>query len=219
MAKVKPFEKHAIEYEDWFTKHRFAYESELQAVKQHLPQSKIGIEIGVGSGRFAVPLGIRLGLEPSIQMSKIAQRRGIEVVGGVAEAIPFSNSTFDFALMVTTICFVDDIEASFKEAHRILKPSGCLTIGFIDRNSRIGRPYEQHKENNVFYRVATFYSVAEVICLLDKTGFRDLRFSQTIFKNLPDIDSTEPTKPGYGEGSFVVVQATKQGYGLVEMDR
>lgn len=209
MAKTEPFEKHAPEYEDWFAKYRFAYESELQAVRQHLPQSKNGIEIGVGSGRFAVPLGIRLGLEPSVQMSKIAQRRGMEVVGGAAEAIPFANSTFDFALMVTTICFVDDLESSFKEAHRILKPDGCLIIGFIDRNSPTGRLYEQHKENNVFYRVATFYSVAEVISLLDETGFKNLRLSQTIFKNLPDIDRIEAVKPGYGQDSFVVVRATR----------
>jgi len=209
MAKTEPFEKHVTEYEDWFTRHRFAYESELEAVRPHLPQSKNGIEIGVGSGRFAVPLGLRLGLEPSIQMSRIAQRHGIEVIGGVAETIPFTNSTFDFALMVTTICVVDDLESSFKEAHRILKPNGCLISGFIDRNSPVGRLYEQHKENNVFYRAATFYSVAEVISLLDETGFRDFRFSQTIFKNLPDIDRIEPVKPGYGEGSFVVVQATK----------
>jgi len=129
MAKMKPFEKQATEYDDWFTKHRFAYESELRAVKQHLPQSKMGIEIGV------------------------------------AEAIPFGDSTFDFALMVTTICFVDDLEASFKEAHRILKHNGCLTVGFIDRDSAIGRLDQQHKEDNVFYRVATFYSVPELTWL------------------------------------------------------
>jgi len=211
MARIEPFEQHAGEYEDWFTEHRLAYESELQAVKQQLPQSAVGIEIGVGSGRFAAALGIKLGLEPSPQMSKIAQRRGIQVVGGVAEAMPFGNSKFDFALMVTTICFVDDPEASLKEAHRILKPNGCLIIGFVDRNSAIGSLYEQHKENNVFYRMATFYSPADVISLLGKTGFKELRFAQTIFKSLSEIDTTEPTKPGYGQGSFIVVRATKNG--------
>lgn len=211
MARIEPFEEHAGEYEDWFTEHRLAYESELQAVKQQLPQSGVGIEIGVGSGRFAAPLGIKLGLEPSPQMSKIAQRRGIQVVGGVAEAMPFGNSTFDFALMVTTICFVDDPEASLKEAHRILKPNGCLIIGFVDRNSAIGSLYEQRKENNVFYRMATFYSPANVISLLGKTAFKDLRFAQTIFKSLSEIDATEPAKPGYGQGSFIVVRATKNG--------
>jgi len=209
MAKVEPFEKHASKYDDWFVKHKFVYQSEFEAVRQHLPQNKQGIEVGVGSGRFAVPLGIKFGLEPSAKMREIAQKRGIEVVGGVAEAIPFSDSTFDFALMVTTICFVDDLQASFKEAYRILKLDGCLIIGFIDQNSPIGQSYEKHKQNSVFYREATFYSAGEVVSILKKAGFRDLTSSQTIFKNLPDIGRIEPVKSGYGEGSFVVIKAMK----------
>lgn len=208
-AKIEPFEKHVSKYEDWFTKHGFAYESELQAVRQQLPQSRNGIEIGVGSGRFAAPLGIKFGIEPSAKMGEIAQKRGIDVVCGVAEAVPLGNSIFDFALMVTTICFIDDLEASFREAYRILKSGAYLIIGFIDRDSLVGRLYQERKRDNVFYRVATFYSVEEVISVLEKTGFKDFRFSQTIFKNLSDIDKIEPVKPGYGEGSFVVVKAMK----------
>jgi len=209
-AKIEPFEKYASKYEDWFTKHRFAYESELKAIRQHLPQSRNGIEIGVGSGRFAAPLGIKFGIEPSAKMRGIAQKRGINVVGGVAEAVPFGNSIFDFALMVTTICFVDDLEASFKEAYRLLKSGAYLVIGFIDRDSLVGRLYEEHKRHNLFYQLATFYSVEEVVSVLEKTGFKDLTFSQTIFKKLSDIDKIEPVKPGYGEGSFVVVKAMKK---------
>jgi len=206
---VEPFEKHASKYEGWFTKHKFVYQSELEAVRQHLPPNKQGIEIGVGSGRFAAPLGIKFGLEPSAKMREIAQTRGVEVVGGVAEAIPFSDSIFDFVLVVTTICFVDDLQASFREAYRILKPGGCLIIGFIDRNSPIGQSYKRHKENSVFYREATFYSVGDVVPILKKAGFGDLTFSQTIFKNLSDIDRLELVKSGYGEGSFVVIKAIK----------
>lgn len=208
-AKIAPFEQYASRYESWFSKHRFAYESELEAVRRQLPWGKNGIEIGVGSGRFAAPLGIKLGLEPSAKMRKIAHRRGVDVVAGVAEAIPFSDSTFDFALLVTTICFVDNLQVSFAEAYRILKSGGYLIIGFIDRDSPTGQAYKRYKRNNVFYREATFYSVEEVISVLKKTGFKDLTLSQTIFKNLSDIDRIEPVKPGYGEGSFVVIKATE----------
>ena len=209
MPKIAPFEQYASRYESWFSKHRFAYESELEAVRQHLPQGKKGIEIGVGSGRFAAPLGIKFGLEPSAKMRKIARERGIDVVDGVAEAIPFSDSMFDFALLVTTICFVDNLQASFAEAYRILKSGAYLIIAFIDRDSPTGQAYERYKKNNVFYREATFYSAEEVISVLKKAGFRDSTLSQTIFKNLADIDRIEPTKPGYGEGSFVVIKAIK----------
>ena len=209
MAKIEPFEKHAIEYENWFTEHRFAYESELEAVKQQVPENGNGIEIGVGSGRFAAPLGIKFGVEPSAKMGQIAQQKGINVVRGVAEAAPFGNSIFDFALMVATICFIDDLEASFREASRILKPGGSLIIGFINRDTPVGRSYEERKRHNLFYQMAIFYSVEELVPLLKKVSFKDFRFNQTIFKDLSKIDKVEPVKPGYSEGSFVVIRARK----------
>jgi SAM-dependent methyltransferase len=211
MPQIEPFEQYAARYEDWFVKHRFAYEAELRAVKAQLPESEnsISIEIGVGSGRFAAPLGIVLGVEPSAKMRAIAKRRGIEVIGAVGEALPFGNSTFEIALLVTTICFVDDLETAFNEAYRILKPDGCLVIGFIDRDSPVGRLYERHKEESVFYRVARFYTTEEVVSILEKTGFKGFSFSQTIFHDLTEINEVESVKAGYGEGSFVVVKAKK----------
>jgi ubiquinone/menaquinone biosynthesis C-methylase UbiE len=209
MPKVEPFEKHASQYEEWFERNKFAYESELQAIKEQLPESKNGIEIGVGSGRFAAPLGIKLGLDPSKEMSKIAQKRGVEVIDGVAEAIPFGDSEFDFVLMVTILCFLDDVEAGLKEAHRVLRSGGCLIIGFIDANSPMGRLYQQKKNDNVFYKEATLYSVEEVVAYLKKAGFKDFNFKQALFRPLTGIRDIEPVKEGYGEGSFVVVKATK----------
>jgi ubiquinone/menaquinone biosynthesis C-methylase UbiE len=103
------------------------------------------------------------------------------VIDGVAEALPFEDCLFDFALMVTTICFVDDIEASFKEAFRVIKPAGFLINGFVDRNSSLGKFYQQHRAKNVFYKIAIFYSVDEIIPSLKKAGFRNLTFTQTIF--------------------------------------
>lgn len=211
MPKVEPFEKHMAKYEEWFEKNMFAYKSELQAVRLLLPKRGKGVEIGVGTGRFAAPLGIRVGVEPSKAMREVAQKRGIEVIDGVAEALPFEDCLFDFALMVTTICFVDDIEASFKEACRVIKSSGFLINGFVDRNSSLGKTYQKHKEENVFYKIATLYSVGEVISYLKKVGFRNLTFTQTIFHNLDEIKEVEPVKEGYGEGSFVVVRGMKLG--------
>ena len=51
-------------------------------------------------------------------MREVAQSRGIETIEGIAERLPFPDSQFEFALMVTTICFVDDIQASFQEVYK-----------------------------------------------------------------------------------------------------
>jgi len=209
VAKIAPFEAHRNRYEQWFEDNRFAYEAEIEAVRLLLPKGGKGLEVGVGTGRFAVPLGVFTGLEPSPAMAEIARAKGVNVVEGVAEALPFSAEEFDFILMVTTICFLDDIDAAFKEAWRVLKPGGHVVIGFVDRESPLGQKYETARSKNVFYREATFYSVPEVLAHLEGNGFGEFAFAQTIFRDLSEIQGPEPVKEEYGEGSFVVIRAKK----------
>lgn len=209
MVKMKPFDEHLVQYEDWFERHKSVYESELQAIRRQLPETGYGVEIGVGTGRFAGPLGIKIGLEPACNMSALARERGIEVVGGIAEALPFKNSQFDFVLMVTVICFFDDVEGALEEAYRAIKRNGSLIIGFIDKQSPLGREYLKHKNESTFYKAARFYSVDEVVGYLKKARFSDFCFTQTVFHSLNAIREREPIMNGYGEGSFVVVRARK----------
>ena len=209
MAKIEPFDRYTAQYEQWFELNKYAYESEILAIKALLPASGEGFEIGVGSGLFAKPFGIKFGIDPSEKMREIARKRGIDAIDGIAESLPYDDSRFDFALMVTTICFLDDIEAALKEAHRVIKPGGSLIIGFVDKNSALGKQYLKHKNESLFYRIATFYSVDEVVFFLKKAGFRDYTFTQTVFHYLHEIHAVEPVKKGYGEGSFVAVRVIK----------
>lgn len=210
MPRISPFEKYAEQYEEWFVENRWVYEAELRAVKAMLPVGGHGVEIGVGSGRFAEPLGIKIGVEPSKSMREIAQKRGIQVLDGVAEELPFDDAGFDFVLMVTTVCFVDNIRKALLEAHRVLSHGGFLIIGFVDRNSMVGQTYLDHQNENVFYKDATFFSVDELDELMDQAGFKDLTFKQTIFKTLSRTTRDEQVKPGHGEGSFVVIRGRKE---------
>ena len=209
-VRIVPFEHYARQYDDWFVRHKSIYEAELEAIRQLLPLSDNGVEIGVGSGRFAAPLDIKIGVEPSINMGKVARGRGIEVVQGVAEALPFRNCMFDYALLVTTICFVDDLELSLNESYRILKSGAYIIIAFIDMTSPVGQLYDKHKQSSEFYRVAVFRSIPEVISALQRTGFGGMVFSQAIFHPSGGQDEAATVKRGYGEGSFVVVRATKE---------
>ncbi|AIS52910.1 methylase involved in ubiquinone/menaquinone biosynthesis [Thermoanaerobacter kivui] len=209
MPKISAFEKHFDRYEEWFKKNEYAYQSELDAVKLLMPKFEKGLEVGIGTGKFAVPLGIKSGVEPSYQMRKIALERGLNVVDGVAENLPLEDNSFDLVLMVTTVCFVDDVLKSFKECFRVLKNSGTILIGFVDRESTIGKIYQANKEKSLFYKEATFFTTSEIVELLYEAGFRDFNFSQTIFKKLDEIKEKEPVKYGFGKGSFIVISAKK----------
>ncbi len=174
-----------------------------------MPPKGKQLEIGVGTGRFAAPLGISIGVEPSIAMGQIARQRGVEVVRGVAEILPFANNVFDCVLFVTTVCFVDDLAASMQEAYRVLRPGCALVVGFVDRDSPLGREYQNQKTENVFYRTATFYSTQELVKHMERAGFGKFAFTQTIFRTLNKIRDIEPTIAGFGRGSFVVVRGIK----------
>lgn len=209
MAKTSPFEAHHERYEQWFEAHWAAYVSELLALRALVPWEGHGLEIGVGTGRFAGPLGVRVGLDPADAMLPRAAARGIETVKGIAEALPFPDGSFDYALVVTTICFVDSPIEMIAEARRVLRPSGKLVIGFIDRQSGLGQTYFEHQSESVFYREAVFYSAADVGDLLEAGGFVARAWGQTFFRPLAEIEEIEPVRPGTGKGAFVVVTADR----------
>jgi ubiquinone/menaquinone biosynthesis C-methylase UbiE len=210
MPRVAPFETHHERYEAWFLKNETAYISELLALRPFVPWEARGLEIGVGSGRFAAPLGVQVGLDPSPAMLAHAAARGIEVVEGVAEKMPFPDNSFDYAIVVTTLCFVDSPTAMLTEARRVLKSRGRLVIGFIDRDSEFGREYVAHQAESVFYREATFYSASDVEKLLRESGFVIRDWAQTLTHARPDRPEIEPLRPGRGQGAFVVVAANNE---------
>jgi len=209
MPRIGAFEAHSERYEAWFARHEAAYLSELLAVRAFLPWSGRGLEIGVGSARFAAPLGVQVGVDASPAMLDLAAARGVEVVAGTAEQLPFPPACFDYALVVTTICFVDSPARMMAEAHRVLKPEGSLVIGFIDRDSPLGRDYLAHQTESVFYREATFYSAGDVEQLLGEAGFTIRPWGQTLSRSLAETREIEPLQPGRGRCSFVVVSACK----------
>jgi len=210
MARTEPFDKYLNEYEKWFKENYWVYQSEVEAVRHFIPTGKKGIEIGIGTGRFAIPFDIREGVEPSTSMRNFSLRLGLTVYKGTAEKLPLEDKSYDFALMVTTICFVDDVNKAFREVYRILKPEGCIIVGFVDKNSALGQIYEKKKNQNKFYRYATFYSTEEVIELLKENKFKNIEIIQTIFGELSEIKNIQLFKEGYGEGGFVVIKASKK---------
>lgn len=209
MARSQAFEDHTERYERWFDRHPTAYVSELLALRALLPWEGEGLEIGVGSGRFARPLGVRWGVDPSAAMLRVVAGHGVDAVRGVAEALPFPAARFDFVLMVTTVCFVDDIRLSCAEMFRVLKPGGAAVLGFVDRASPLGQVYLQGQAANPFYRDATFYAAQELIDHLVGAGFSEPTTVQTLFTPLDAMTAVQPVRSGHGEGGFVALRATR----------
>lgn len=206
MAGEKAFNEHADRYDAWFERHADFYKQELEVIQSLWPEKTTkSLEVGVGSGKFAIPLGITHGIDPTLSMLKRIKSDKIEVTQGKAEKLPYHDAFFDLLLMVTTICFVDNLDQTLSEAYRVLKPEGFLIVGFVDKDSKLGQSYLAHKEQSAFYKEATFYNTKEVLEHLTTAGFQDPKIRQTLFSQQTSL----PYKDSYGEGAFVVIRVQK----------
>lgn len=202
-----PFDIYTDEYEKWFEENKTTFESELFAIRQVMPVGKKGIEIGIGSGIFAEQLGINFGIDPSDSMLDLARKRKLNVVKGFAENLPFPDGSFDFAAFITSICFIKNPDKALKEAYRIIKAYGEIIVAFIDKNSRLGQFLIKEKEGSKFYSVASFYSVPEVIAMIENNSFKISDIVQTLTEI--NVSKVERPMKGFGKGSFVVISAEK----------
>jgi len=198
------FDQYYTKYDAWYDNHKFAYLSELGILKKLMSKTGRGLEIGVGTGRFAAPLNITVGIDPSHKMLEIASRRGVNVRWGFGENLPFLENSFDYVAIIITLCFVDDPLKVLQESQRVLKDEGELILGIIDKDSFLGKFYQRKK--SVFYRNAHFFKVEEVVNLLKKAGFDKFSYHQTLFTSLAGLKAIDKFRNGFGQGGFVVIK-------------
>lgn len=96
------------------------------------------LDLGCGRGRNLIPLvergldvvGIDLSSKGLEMASHELRRRGLHaaLVQGSSHALPFRSQSFDFVVAMGTIHhnFWADIESSFAEVARVLRPGRCL---------------------------------------------------------------------------------------------
>ncbi|HEY6584633.1 MAG TPA: methyltransferase domain-containing protein [Gaiellaceae bacterium] len=94
------------------------------------------IEVGAGDGRsfehYPPEVDLVLAVEPDATARSAAAERAeaavvpIEIVGGVAEALPAADGSFDAAVVMGVLCSVPDPPAALAELRRVLVPRGEL---------------------------------------------------------------------------------------------
>lgn len=95
------------------------------------------IEVGAGTG-FNLPHYEKarrvVAVEPDPSMARRLPMRvaaatvPVEIVSGSAESLPFTDETFDAAVVTFVLCSVDEPQAALAEVRRVLKPDGRLVL-------------------------------------------------------------------------------------------
>jgi SAM-dependent methyltransferase len=92
------------------------------------------LDVGCGTGLAMAAVSelgwSAVGVDLSEDMLEVARGRGLEVVQGSADALPFGDETFDGAVSVWTHTDVEDFSAVTRETARVLRPeSPVVYIG------------------------------------------------------------------------------------------
>ena len=204
-----PFERLAERYDAWFETekgHRI-FRVEVDCIRDLLEEmSRPWLEIGVGTGRFAAAIGVDEGIDPSPAVLNYAADRGIRTRVGRAEELPFPDAQFGMALMVVTICFLENPGQAFRECRRILRGDGYAVVGLVPKDSAWGELYARKgAEGHPFYSVARFYTSREVVGLAERAGLYLDRATSCLFeKPDQDVDSHRPSQEGIAKGAGFV---------------
>ncbi len=108
------------------------------AIARHagLTEESRVLEIGVGTGRIALPLsrhvGRLTGVDLSRPMMQVLRRKQaaepVELVEGDATRLPFAAATFDLALAIHVLHLVPRWQEAAAEMARVVRPGGAILI-------------------------------------------------------------------------------------------
>lgn len=99
------------------------------------------VDVGGGPGRAVSRLDLteRIVLDAAPGMTRRARANGLDAILGDAGRLPLQSASVDAVLIVDALHHMQDVDAVFREAERVLRSGGVLVIRDFDPATLRGR--------------------------------------------------------------------------------
>ncbi|MBQ8952133.1 MAG: class I SAM-dependent methyltransferase [Eubacterium sp.] len=209
------------------------FTSELRLFEKALGdiKGKKLLSVGCGSGLFEsyIDNSNIEGIEPSEDMGKIAEKRGVNVIKyGLIEDVDLPEKEYDIIYFNGSSSYMENLTPVYEKSLRALKDNGKLILLDVPKESAFGFMYLLGKSLNTYdheylkgtmpelpYPLAlaasgVWHSTEEKIEVLKNLGIKKFNFYQTLVKN-PMYTNEEPEEviEGYKSGGYVAIVAEK----------
>ncbi len=169
------FDINVEHYHSWYERNIDKSTLEEYLVRSFKLGGRAGVEIGSGTCFFTRLFRNCIGIDLSFNMCLKCRNlyNDIDVINCIGEMLPIRNSSLDYAVIIVTICFIDDYEKVIKEIRRCLKKNSKLLICIVPRESSIGRKYVEKRMigNTTFYTLANLFTSGDIVYLMLREGF------------------------------------------------
>jgi len=129
------------EFSGWYERergrgyHALIDDLEVRVVEEHGRGGR-ALEVGCGTGlileRVARFADRAVGIDLSAGMLQQAKGRGLDVMQGLATALPFADASFDVTYSFKVLAHVPDIELALAEMARVTRPGGVVLAEFYN---------------------------------------------------------------------------------------
>jgi ubiquinone/menaquinone biosynthesis C-methylase UbiE len=155
------------------------------------------LEIGVGTGRNAVPLlkkvSLRfVGLDLSREMLKLAEKKttslklDFEPVLGDAEDLPLMRGTFDALICVSTMHYFSSQDKVLRAFADLLKRKGTLVCGDLTVHESDEQGFFEGLERMLSKAHARYCKPSEMRMLIESAGFRVVKMKTIVYRKAYD---------------------------------
>ncbi|MCR4991949.1 MAG: class I SAM-dependent methyltransferase [Lachnospiraceae bacterium] len=232
MGKQK-FDGYADKYDEWFMKNENLFTSELRLFEKVLGDisGKKLLSVGCGSGLFESYIDSSNidGIEPSEDMGRIAEKRGVKVIKyGLIEDVELKDESYDIIYFNGSSSYMENLVPVYEKCLKAIRKNGKLILLDVPKESAFGFMYLLGKSLNTYdheylegampelpYPLAlassgVWHTTEEKINVLKNLGIKNFKFYQTLIKN-PMYTNEEPEEvsEGYKSGGYVAIIAEK----------